>query len=64
MLEFSVPSNELTLSTVFANLKDAKELLQLQDFFVSQTTLDQVSQITKMSDFFIVNYFYFFHRYL
>lgn len=45
MLEFSVPSNDVPLSSVFNNLKDAKEYLQLQDFFVSQTTLDQVSHL-------------------
>lgn len=42
MLEFSLPTNELSLSTIFSNLQEAKTLLQLQDFSVSQTTLDQV----------------------
>lgn len=42
MLEFSVRSNDVPLSSVFNNLQEAKDFLQLQDFFVSQTTLDQV----------------------
>lgn len=42
MLEFSLPSNDLSLSTVFSNLQGAKSQLRLQDFSVSQTTLDQV----------------------
>lgn len=42
MLEFSLPTNDLSLSTIFNNLQSAKETLQLQDFSVSQTTLDQV----------------------
>lgn len=42
MLEFSLPSGDITLSTIFSNLQEAKSLLQLQDFSVSQITLDQV----------------------
>ena len=48
MLEFSVPSHDVPLSSVFNNLKDAKEILQLQDFFVSQTTLDQVGCLARV----------------
>jgi len=42
MLEFSLPNNGIPLSTIFENLQNAQETLHLQDFSVSQTTLDQV----------------------
>ncbi|KAI1293754.1 Phospholipid-transporting ATPase ABCA1 [Halotydeus destructor] len=42
MLEFSLPNNDTALSLIFSNLQEAKSNLQLQDFSVSQTTLDQV----------------------
>jgi hypothetical protein len=42
MLEFSLPSNDIPLSNIFENLQKAQENLHLQDFSVSQTTLDQV----------------------
>jgi hypothetical protein len=42
MLEFGLPSNDIPLSNIFENLQKAQENLHLQDFSVSQTTLDQV----------------------
>jgi hypothetical protein len=42
MLEFSLPTNDIPLSGIFSHLEDAKSILQLQDYSVSQTTLDQV----------------------
>jgi len=42
MIEFSLPTNEVPLSTIFDQLQNAQETLHLQDFSVSQTTLDQV----------------------
>lgn len=42
MLEFSLPTNDILLSKIFAILDSAKAMLNLQDFTISQTTLDQV----------------------
>ena len=42
MLEFSLPTNDIPLSSIFSHLEEAKAVLQLQDYSVSQTTLDQV----------------------
>lgn len=45
MLEFSLPNNDIRLSNIFDHLQNAQENLHLQDFSVSQTTLDQVKQL-------------------
>jgi hypothetical protein len=37
-----LPTNDIPLSTIFSHLEDAKTILKLQDYSVSQTTLDQV----------------------
>lgn len=42
MLEFNLPTNEILLSNIFQVLQNAQTLLSLQDYSVSQTTLDQV----------------------
>lgn len=42
MLEFSLPTNDILLSKIFAILDSAKATLNLQDYTISQTTLDQV----------------------
>lgn len=42
MLEFSLPTNDILLSKIFAILDTAKATLNLQDYTISQTTLDQV----------------------
>lgn len=42
MLEFNLPTNDIPLSTIFAVLQRAQQSLSLQDYSVSQTTLDQV----------------------
>uniref|UniRef100_T1KYU1 ABC transporter domain-containing protein n=1 Tax=Tetranychus urticae TaxID=32264 RepID=T1KYU1_TETUR len=42
MLEFSLPTNDILLSDIFAVLQSAIHRLHLQDFSVTQTTLDQV----------------------
>ncbi|XP_054168189.1 phospholipid-transporting ATPase ABCA1-like [Oppia nitens] len=42
MLEFSLPYNHIPLSTIFDNLQKGQQKLNLQDFSVSQTSLDQV----------------------
>lgn len=42
MLEFSLPTNDILLSKIFSSLDDAKATLNLQDYTISQTTLDQV----------------------
>lgn len=43
MLEFNLPTNEILLSSIFEVLQKAQIVLSLQDYSVSQTTLDQVS---------------------
>ncbi|RWS28178.1 ATP-binding cassette sub-family A member 1-like protein, partial [Leptotrombidium deliense] len=42
MLQFTLPTNNIALSAIFITLQSAKQSLRLQDFSVSQTTLDQV----------------------
>ncbi|XP_074594749.1 phospholipid-transporting ATPase ABCA1-like [Brevipalpus obovatus] len=42
MLEFSLPTNDVLLSEIFHHLQKGTESLRLQDFSVTQTTLDQV----------------------
>lgn len=42
MLEFNLPTNEISLSTIFEVLQRAQIELSLQDYSVSQTTFDQV----------------------
>ncbi|RWS11467.1 ATP-binding cassette sub-family A member 1-like protein [Dinothrombium tinctorium] len=42
MLEFSLPTNNIALSTIFDNLQEAQKCLHFLDFSVTQTTLDQV----------------------
>ena len=42
MLEFSLPTNDILLSKIFSYLDNAKTTLNLQDYTISQTTLDQV----------------------
>lgn len=42
MLEFNLPTNDVSLSTIFQVLQQAQNILSLQDYSVSQTTLDQV----------------------
>lgn len=42
MLEFSLPTNDILLSKIFSYLDNAKSILNLQDYTISQTTLDQV----------------------
>jgi len=45
MLEFSLPTtnyNDILLSKIFSYLDNAKTILNLQDYTISQTTLDQV----------------------
>ena len=42
MLEFNLPTNDIPLSNIFAVLQRAQLSLSLQDYSVSQTTLDQV----------------------
>lgn len=42
MLEFSLPTNDILLSKIFSYLDNAKATLNLQDYTISQTTLDQV----------------------
>src|SRR5699024_7662829 len=42
MLEFNLPTNDVPLSSIFQVLQRAQSSLSLQDYSVSQTTLDQV----------------------
>ena len=42
MLELNLPTNDLPLSNIFQVLQRAQSILSLQDYSVSQTTLDQV----------------------
>jgi ATP-binding cassette subfamily A (ABC1) protein 1 len=42
MLQYQLPSSSTSLAHVFSILARNKELLQIEDYSVSQTTLDQV----------------------
>ena len=41
-LRFEIPSNDVTISSVFANLEAHKEQLMIEDYGVSQTSLEQI----------------------
>ena len=42
MLQYQLPSEGLSLAQLFACMEDAKKQLSVEDYSVSQTTLDQV----------------------
>ena len=43
MLQFELPSTNLALSHVFATMEEASRDLAIEDYSVSQNTLDNVS---------------------
>lgn len=45
ILEFNIPNADTCLSNIFSVLQKAHKLLKLQDYSVSQTTLDQVRNL-------------------
>ncbi len=45
MLEFEVPLHSLQLSDIFGQMEQNRQRLRIEDYSVSQTTLDQVSGI-------------------
>ena len=44
MLQYQLPSDDLSLSQVFATMEKTKRKFNVEDFSVSQTTLDQVQE--------------------
>ena len=46
MLEYQLSSSLSQLPSIFSQLESNKEDLQIEDYSVSQTTLDRVSQFT------------------
>lgn len=47
MLQYQLPSSLTSLARIFSLLSKNKEYLSIEDYSVSQTTLDQVSKSTK-----------------
>ena len=43
MLEFEIPHHTARLSDIFGSLESARTQLDIQDYSVSQTSLDKVS---------------------
>lgn len=46
MLQYQLPSSLTSLARIFSLLSKNKETLSIEDYSVSQTTLDQVSKLT------------------
>lgn len=46
MLQYQLPSSLTSLARIFSLLSKNKEALSIEDYSVSQTTLDQVSKLT------------------
>ena len=43
MVQYELPSEDLSLSRVFAKMEEASHDLEIEDYSVSQNTLDNVS---------------------
>ncbi|EDO38880.1 predicted protein, partial [Nematostella vectensis] len=43
MLQYQIPSGIMTLDQIFGNIEDYQDRLGIEDYSVSQTTLDNVS---------------------
>lgn len=50
MLQYQLPSSRTSLARIFSLLAKNKETLSIEDYSVSQTTLDQVSRRAHGSD--------------
>lgn len=50
MLQYQLPTSLTSLARIFSLLSKNKEALSIEDYSVSQTTLDQVSNFTRGSD--------------
>lgn len=51
MLQYQLPTSLTSLARIFSLLSKNKEALSIEDYSVSQTTLDQVSTLAQGSDF-------------
>lgn len=51
MLQYQLPSSLTSLARIFSILSKNKEALSIEDYSVSQTTLDQVSKFIQGSDY-------------
>lgn len=51
MLQYQLPTSLTSLARIFSLLSKNKEALSIEDYSVSQTTLDQVSNFTQGSDY-------------
>lgn len=47
MLQYQLPSSLTSLARIFSILSKNKEALSIEDYSVSQTTLDQVSKLVQ-----------------
>ena len=54
LLQYELNSESVSLSHLFASMEDAQQNLQIEDYSVSQNTLDNVSVIS-LSCFPVVN---------
>lgn len=50
MLQYQLPTSLTSLARIFSLLSTNKEALSIEDYSVSQTTLDQVRNFTQGSD--------------
>ena len=55
MLQYQLPSENLSLAQLFAAMEDAKKEFNVEDYSVSQTTLDQVKAYILQSDVHVCN---------
>ena len=47
MLQYQLPSGTMKLSEVFKQIENHLDILEIEDYSVSQTTLDNVSWYTR-----------------
>lgn len=53
MLQYEIKSEDIALGYIFSKLEDAQRALHIEDYSVSQNTLDNVSDIEFM--FYLIN---------
>jgi len=55
VLHYQLPAASMTLAQIFSHMEQARALFNIEDYAVSQTTLDQVICCTYQMQSFIVN---------
>lgn len=59
VLQFEMKSEDLTLSYVFSKLEEAQKDLNIEDYSVSQNTLDNVSNSGRLQNYYAFSSIYF-----